>query len=157
MYRLFALLAFGTTILIGVPLGIRILAWLYLGASAVSVEVLQVHASVQLFSFFGTLIVGVAHHLLPRFTRRAVRATALTPWLVACLALAAALRVAGAWGGGPGTLAAAAALQFTAFGAFGGWVWRMLDPPPLRRRCSRARVNCLTGEAFRPAAGARQQ
>lgn len=132
VYRPFAVLAFGTTILIGVPLGIRILAWLYLGASAVSVEIVRAHAGVQLFGFFGTLIVGVAHHLLPRFTGRAVHSTALTPWLVASLALASALRVGATWGASPGGLAVAAGLQFAAFGAFGGWVWRMLDPRPLR-------------------------
>jgi hypothetical protein len=36
------------------------LAWLYSGAPAVAVEWRLLHASLQIFGFFGTLIVGVA-------------------------------------------------------------------------------------------------
>ncbi|HEU4369380.1 MAG TPA: hypothetical protein VFV05_14250 [Methylomirabilota bacterium] len=38
---------------------------------------LLVHASVQVFGFFGTLIVGVAHHLLPRFAFAALLAAVI--------------------------------------------------------------------------------
>ncbi|MEX2145794.1 MAG: hypothetical protein WED01_02130 [Candidatus Rokuibacteriota bacterium] len=132
VYRPFALLAFGSTVLVGVPLGLAMLGWLYLGAAAVDVERVRLHAGVQLFGFFGSLIAGVAHHLLPRFTGRAVRATALTPWLVGLLAVAMALRMAGAFGHSGAALAAGATVQAAAFAAFGVWVWRMLDAPPLR-------------------------
>jgi len=88
-------LAFGSTVLLGTPLGLALLAWLYGGAAAVGIETLRLHAAVQLFGFLGTLIAGVAHHLLPRFTGREVRRTRLVPWLVALLAAAVALR--GAW------------------------------------------------------------
>jgi uncharacterized protein involved in response to NO len=108
------------------------MAWLYGGASAVAVEAVRLHAAIQLFGFFGTLIVGVAHHLLPRFTGRPVRQTRLTPWLAALLAAAVALRAAGAWADSAGALAVAAAVHATAFATFGAWVWRTLGPPPLR-------------------------
>jgi hypothetical protein len=91
---------------------------------------------VQVFGLFGTLIVGVAHHLLPRFTGRTVAATRLTPWLAALLAGALALRVAAAVAGAGWPAAAGALAQAAAFGLFAGWVWRTLDPPPLARlRC----------------------
>ena len=132
VYRPFALLAFGSTIALGTPLGLAMLAWLYGGASAVAVEAVRLHAAIQLFAFFGTLIVGVAHHLLPRFSGRSVRRTRWTPWLAGLLTAAVALRAVAAWAGSAGALAAAAALHATAFAIFGAWVWRTLDPPSLR-------------------------
>jgi hypothetical protein len=54
------------------------------------------------------------------------------PWLAGLLGAAAALRAGAAWADGAGALAAAAALHGLAFALFGGWVWRMLDPSPLR-------------------------
>jgi hypothetical protein len=92
--------------------------------------VIWLHAGVQLFGLFGALILGVAHHLLPRFTGRSVRPTALTPWLCHGLAVALALRaVAVLW---PPAAAGGAALHAGVFAAFAVWVWRALDPPPLR-------------------------
>jgi hypothetical protein len=133
VYRPFALVAFGGSVLVGTPLGMWLLAWLHLGAPALSVEWLLLHAGVQVFGLFGTLIVGVAHHLLPRFTGRPVAASALTPWLAALLTAALALRVASVVSG-PAALGSAGALaQAVGFGLFAGWVWRSLDPPPLAR------------------------
>jgi hypothetical protein len=132
VYRPFALLAFGSTIALGVPLGMAMLVWLYGGGSAVAVEAVRLHAAIQLFAFFGTLIVGVAHHLLPRFTGRPVRGTRLTPWLATLLSAAVALRAVGAWADTAPVLAVAASLHATAFALFGVWVWGMLDPSPLR-------------------------
>lgn len=126
VYRPFALLAFASILVVGAPLG----AWMLSRPAGAPAPVLWLHAGVQLFGFFATLIAGVSHHLLPRFTGRPVRATALTPWLFAGLAGALALRVAGVvW---PASSAAGAALHALAFGAFAAWVWRTLDPPPLR-------------------------
>jgi hypothetical protein len=107
------------------------LAWLYAGAPAVSAEWRLLHASLQVFGFFGTLIVGVAHHLFARFTGRATARSALTHSLFAFLLAALALRVAGTWGGAPAVVLAGASLQALAFAAFAAWVWRFLDPPPL--------------------------
>jgi hypothetical protein len=103
------------------------------GAPAPSVEWLLLHAAVQVFGLFGTLIVGVAHHLLPRFTGRPVVASALTPWLVALLTAGLALRAAAVVSGVAALAPAGALAQAAAFGLFAGWVWRTLDPPPLAR------------------------
>jgi hypothetical protein len=133
LYRPFALMAFGATVLVGTPLGVWLLARLHLGAPALSVEWLLLHASVQVFGFFGTLIVGVAHHLLPRFTGRPVVASALTPWLAGLLAAGLVLRAAAVVVGLAPLSAAGALAHATAFTLFAGWVWRALDPPPLAR------------------------
>ena len=132
-YRPFALLAFGGTVLVGTPLGVWLLAWFHLGAPALSVEWLLLHAAVQVFGLFGTLIVGVAHHLLPRFTGRPVAVSALTPWLVVLLTTGLALRAAAVVSGAAALAPIAALAQAAAFALFAGWVWRMLDPPPLAR------------------------
>jgi putative endonuclease len=71
-YRPFALLAFAVALVGGLPLGLWLLGWLYLGARAVPPGWLLLHAHLQIFGFFGTLIMGVAQHLLPRFTGRPV-------------------------------------------------------------------------------------
>lgn len=131
VYRPFALLAFASVLFVGAPLGV----WMALGGAPA--QVIWFHAAVQLFGFFGTLIVGVAHHLVARFTGRAVRATALTPWLLCGLAAALALRAGGvAWSVATGATASAvvagAVLYALTFAAFAGWVWRVIDPPPLR-------------------------
>lgn len=131
VYRPFALLAFGAMVLVGAPLGVWLLAWLHLGAPALPVDWLLLHASVQVFGFFGTLIVGVAHHLLPRFTGRLVVASALTPWLAVLLAAGLALRAAAIVPGAAALAPAGALAQGAAFALFARWVWRALDPPPL--------------------------
>jgi hypothetical protein len=107
------------------------LAWLYAGAPAVSVEWRLLHASLQIFGFFGALIVGVAQHLFARFTGRVTARSAVTYPVLALLLAALALRVAGTWGGVPAAVLAGAALQALAFLVFAGWVWRSLDLPPL--------------------------
>ncbi len=133
VYRVFAGVAFGGSVLVGTPLGMWWLAWLYLGAPALSVDVLLLHAGVQVFGLFGTLIVGVAHHLLPRFTGRPVAASALTPWLAGLLGAGLALRVAAVVSGAAALTLAGVLAQAVAFGLFASWVWRTLDPPPLAR------------------------
>ena len=133
LYRPFAVLAFGGTVIVGAPIGIALLGALHLGSPGLSADVVWLHAGVQVFGFLGTLIVGVAHHLVPRFTGRPVAASAATPWLVALLSAALALRVA-AVVAGVSALAIAGALAHTsAFAVFTAWVWRALDPPPLGR------------------------
>lgn len=129
VYRPFALLAFGTTLLAGTPLGVWLLAWLYLDAPAPPAEWLPLHAHLQTVGFFGTLIVGIAPHLLARFAGRAV----VPPpgWLAPALAAALLLRLAGAWSRTPEATVLAALVQAVAFAVFGARVWRALDPPPL--------------------------
>jgi hypothetical protein len=133
VYRPFALLAFAAVLLLGAPLGM----WLLMRPAGAAAWLIWLHAAVQLFGFLATLIVGVAHHLLPRFTGRAVRPTTLTSWLFAGLAAALVLRVAGAMA--PEAVAAAvvvsvggALVHTITLAAFAAWVWRTLDPPPLR-------------------------
>jgi hypothetical protein len=132
VYRPFALLAFGSTLLLGTPIGLWALAWLYLHGPAVPAPWLMLHAHVQVFGFFATLIPGVALHLVPRFTGRPVTRPRLAPWLAAALALALVLRLAGTAIEAAAALAAAALVQAAGFAGFALWVWRSLDPPPLR-------------------------
>lgn len=132
IYRPFALLAFGSAVLLGAPLGQWMLAWLYLGARGVPSEWILLHASAQIFGFFGALIVGIAHHVLPRFAGRAVQRTRLAAWLLTLLVTATMLRLIAAAAAVPGAAIVGALMQALAFGAFGVWVWRMLDAAPLR-------------------------
>lgn len=131
IYRPFALLAFATTLLGGTPIGVWMLAWLYLGAPAVSVEWILLHANLQLLGFFATLIPGVAQHLIARFTGRPVSRHPMSRWVLGLLAVALALRLGGTASGLPALVLAASLCQTAAFLVFGVWVWRSLDPPPL--------------------------
>jgi hypothetical protein len=151
VYRPFALLAFAAVLLLGAPLGM----WLLMRPAGAAAWLIWLHAAVQLFGFLATLIVGVAHHLLPRFTGRAVRPTTLTSWLFAGLAAALVLRVAGAMA--PEAVAAAvvvsvggALVHTITLAAFAAWVWRTLDPPPLRL----VRVQLTLSSAWLAAAAA---
>ena len=99
VYRPFALIALAATLLVGTPLGTWMLGRLCWGGGPVPVEHVWLHAHLQIFGFFGTLIVGVAHHLVPRFAGRPVTVTPLTRWLVAALGVALGLRIAGAAAG----------------------------------------------------------
>jgi hypothetical protein len=145
VYRPFALLALAATLLAGTPLGTWMLARLYWGGGPVPPEHVWLHAHLQGIGFFGTLIVGVAHHLVPRFAGRPVASTRLTPWLAAGLAAALALRLAAA-GLGPAAAAAVAAaaalLQAAAFAAFGAWLRGALRAPALR--VTRAHLTAAT-------------
>jgi hypothetical protein len=132
MYRPFALLAFGSTVIVGTPIGLWAVGWLYLGWPAVPAPWLTLHAHAQVFGFFATLIPGIAQHLLPRFTGRPFTRPPLAPWLAATLGAALALRITGTAFQAPPTLAVAALLQTAGFAGFALWVWRSLDPPPLR-------------------------
>jgi len=114
-----------------VPIGLAMLAWLYAGSPAVAVEWRLLHANLQIFGFFGTLIVGVAHHLFARFTGRVTARSALTHPVLALLVAAVVLRVAGTWGGWPAAVLVGATLQSLGLLVFTAWVWRFLDPPPL--------------------------
>jgi hypothetical protein len=131
VYRPFALLAFAATLVGGVPLGVRLLAWLYLGSAAVSPEWVLLHAHLQIFGFFGTLIMGVSQHLLPRFTGRPVSRSPFMLWLLGLQATGLALRIVGTTTLQPAPVLVASLLQAVAFLLFASWVWRMLDPRPL--------------------------
>ena len=131
VYRPFALLAFGTALLAGVPIGVWMLAALHAGAPPVPVDPFVLHAGLQTFGFLATLIVGVAPHLLARFTGRPVVRPALSRPALVLLAIALLARVAGTAARQPGVVLAGPALQAAVFLAFTVWVWRTLDPPPL--------------------------
>lgn len=132
VYRPFALIAVAATLVVGTPLGTWMLARLHWGGGPVSAESVWLHAHLQVFGFFGTLIVGVAHHVLPRFAGRPVAVTPWTRWLAGALGVALGLRLAGAALGTAVPAAAAALLQALAFGVFGVWVARALGAPRLR-------------------------
>lgn len=131
LYRPYAVLALASAVAGGVPLGLWMLAWLYLGAPAVPVQWMLLHAHLQTFGFFGTLIAGVAQHLLPRFTGRPVVRHPASPALAALLGGALGLRVGATWAEAPAVVLAASILQAAGFALFAAWVWRALDPPPL--------------------------
>ena len=119
VYRPFALIALAATLVVGTPLGTWMLARLHWGGGPVSAECVWLHAHLQAFGFFGTLIVGVAHHLVPWFAGRPVTVTPLAPWLAGALGAALGLRIAGAAAGVAMLAVAAALLQALAFGLFG--------------------------------------
>ncbi len=131
VYRPFALAAFAATLVVGTPLGIWMASWLYLGAPAVPVEWILLHAHLQIFGFFATLIPGIAPHLFARFTGRAVMRGPETGWLLALLVGGMVLRVWGTWGRRPESVLAGTFLEAAGFAMFGLSVWRSLDPPPL--------------------------
>jgi hypothetical protein len=131
VYRPFALLAYATTLAVGTPLGIGLLAWLYLGGPALSVDLMRLHAHTQVFGFFATLIPGVAPHLLARFTGRPLAPDRRQTGLAAALAGALALRLVSAAGELSVVALAAALIQALVFIHFGIFVWRTLDLPPL--------------------------
>ena len=95
-------------------------------------RVVWLHADLQAFGFFGTLIVGVAHHLVPRFAGRPVAATPLTPWLAGAPGTALGWRISGAIAGVAVLAVAAVLLQALAFGLFAAGVMRALGAPHLR-------------------------
>ncbi len=121
VYRPFALLGLAATLAGGIPLGVWLLAWLYLGVAAVPPEWILLHAHVQIFGFFGTLIMGVSQHLLPRFTGRMV-------WLLGSQATGFALWIIGTAASMPAPVLIASVLQTVTFALFASWVWRKLDP-----------------------------
>jgi hypothetical protein len=131
VYRPFALCALAATLAAGIPIGLWMLAWLYRGGAAVPVRWILLHAHVQIFGFFGTLIMGVAQHLLPRFTGRPVSPSPLMRALLGLQVVALALRIVGTAGPWALPILVASLLQAGAFLLFASWVWRMLDPPPL--------------------------
>jgi len=142
VYRPFALIALAATLLVGTPLGTWMLARPHWGGGPVPVEHAWLHAHLQIFGFFGTLIVGVAHHLVPRFAGRPVAATPLTRWLAGAFGAALALRIAGTAVRTAGPMVVAALLQALAFGLFGAWVARALSAPHLR--LTRAHLTAAT-------------
>jgi hypothetical protein len=131
LYRPFAIVAFLATLAVGTPVGIWMSSWLYLGAAAVPVQWVLLHAHIQILGFFGVLIPGVAHHLLARFTGRPVTRGPVTRWILGLLAAGVVFRLLGTGGSAPALVAAAATLEAAGFVAFGAWLWRSLDPPPL--------------------------
>ena len=60
VYLPFALLAFAATLCVGTPVGIRALGAHYAGTAEVRLPWVALHGHVQVVSFLGTLIVGIA-------------------------------------------------------------------------------------------------
>ncbi len=131
VYRPFALLAFAVALVAGVPLGIWMLARLYLGGGPIPPAWLPLHAHLQVFGFFGVLILGVAQHLVPRFAGRPVTRGPASVWLFGAVSAAVLARVAGTIAGRPGWVLAATLVEAGAFLGFAAWVWRSLAAPPL--------------------------
>jgi hypothetical protein len=131
VFRPFALTALLATLLIGTPLGTWMLARLHWGGGPVPAEHVWLHAHLQVFGFFGTLIVGVAHHLVPRFAGLPVTDSVLARWLVGLIGMALILRIGGTVATTPLIVMVAALLQAGAFGLFAAWVWRRLAAPSL--------------------------
>ncbi|MBI2466945.1 MAG: nitroreductase family deazaflavin-dependent oxidoreductase, partial [Candidatus Rokubacteria bacterium] len=131
VYRPFALLAFAVALVAGVPLGIWMLARLYLGGGPIPPAWLPLHAHLQVFGFFGVLILGVAQHLVPRFAGRPVTRSPASTWLFGAVSAAVLARVAGTIAGRPGWVLAATLVEAGAFLGFAAWVWRSLAAPPL--------------------------
>lgn len=131
VYRPFALLAFATTLTVGTPVGVWMLAWLYWGAPPAPIAWVLLHANLQVFGFFATLIPGVAPHLFDRFTGHPVPRRPMTPWVFGLLAAALVLRISGTWAASPAPVLGASLLQAAAFLLFASWVWRALHPPEL--------------------------
>ncbi len=130
VYRPFALLAFGTAALGGIPLGVWMLMRLYWGGGPVPPAWPLLHAHLQIFGLFGVLILGVAHHLVPRFADRPV-APDRGPTLFVLVTVALALRIGGTVSGHGGAVFAATALEAAAFAWFAVWLRRALAAPEL--------------------------
>ncbi len=130
VYRPFALLAFGTAAAAGVPLGIWLLTRLHRGGGPVPPAWLLLHAHLLIFGLFGVLILGVAHHLVPRFVGRPVAADR-APALFGLVALGLVLRVGGTAAERPSALVVATLLEAAAFLLFTAWLRRALAPAPL--------------------------
>jgi hypothetical protein len=134
----------GATLLVGTPLGTWMLARLHWGGGPVPAEHVWLHAHLQVFGLFGTLIVGMAQHLLPRFAGRPVTETALARRLPGVIGAALGLRIVGAAAAPLAPLVVGAALlQAVAFGLFAVWVWRCVSAPGLA--ATRAALGAASG------------
>ena len=131
VYRPFALAAFAIALGGGTPLGMWMASWLYLGAPAVPIDWMLLHAHLQIFGFFAMLIAGVAHHLLARFTGRAVTGGPVAGWILGLLVSGVVSRCWGTWAHQPGLIVIASCLEAASFIVFGLRVRRSLDSPPL--------------------------
>ncbi len=130
VYRPFALLAFGTVALGGIPLGVWMLMRLYWGGGPVPPAWPLLHAHLQIFGLFGVLILGFAHHVVPRFAGRPV-APDRGPTLFVLVTVALALRIGGTASGHGGAVFLATALEAIAFAWFAVWLRRALAAPEL--------------------------
>jgi hypothetical protein len=131
----YALLAFGAVVCLGVPVGLRALGAHYAGTGGVGLPWLLFHGHVQIIGFLGTLVVGLAPHLLARVTGRPAP-TAGARAGVALLGVALALRAAGVVTFRAPLPLVAATLEATVFVLLVIRVWRALSAPslaPLRR------------------------
>lgn len=78
-----------TTVLLGGPIGVIILASIFLqikDAALLSRDLLGLHAYFQLFGWLGLFIMGVAYHVIPRFKASQIpsrKLAELSFWLVA--------------------------------------------------------------------------
>lgn len=135
LYRPLAVLALGAALLAGVPLGVWMLVRLHGGLAEggpVPPAWILLHAHLQTFGFFATLILAVAQHLVPRFAGRPVTGSPLTARLFPLMLGGLLARVVGAAAGSPAWALAGAVLELAALLAFGVWLSRALAPRALR-------------------------
>ncbi len=100
IYRPFALLALAATLGVATPIGAISLYRLFAAAGPVPTIWPRLHAHLQIFGFAGVLIMGVAHHLILRFSHRLIRRTPFTAWMLGFAALGLGSRVAATMAGG---------------------------------------------------------
>ncbi len=125
MYRPFALLALAATLGVATPVGALTLYRLLAAPGPLPAVWLRLHGHLQVFGFAGVLIMGVAHHLIPRFAHRPVHRPAAAPWIFGLVLAGLAARIAAAILGGPAGDAlwtGSGIAETLAFAIFAVWV-----------------------------------
>lgn len=100
MYRPFALLALAVTLGVATPIGALTLYRLLAAPGPFPAVWLRLHAHLQVFGFAGVLIMGVAHHLIPRFAHRPVHRPVAAAWTFGLILAGLVARLAAAIFGG---------------------------------------------------------
>jgi cbb3-type cytochrome oxidase subunit 1 len=120
---------------VGVLIGISMA---FFPAQALAYRPAHVHAN--LLGFVSMMIFGVAYHVIPRFTGRALHDRRLGPVHLVAANLGLALLVSGwivrvwAFGAGEALVRAGGAVSSVGVGLFIYNIWRTLGPAPAPRR-----------------------
>ncbi|HLL46933.1 MAG TPA: hypothetical protein VK399_09480 [Longimicrobiaceae bacterium] len=124
---------------VGVLIGISMA---FFPAQALAYRPAHVHAN--LLGFVSMMIFGVAYHVIPRFTGRALHDRRLGPVHLVAANLGLALLVSGwivrvwAFGAGEALVRAGGAVSALGVGLFIYNIWRTLGPAPAPRRVAPA-------------------